>query len=105
MYWMNILLNCWFGLISSTQFLSRKGLTIYSMANAFTAVSYFVLLLILGDKYEKFWFSYAAFMYLPYLVASGMVLLISLYGAIRNGGKGGISIPSVCLACGDVLQA
>ena len=81
LYWSNILLNCWcvarplyvvcnrltrarcgrFGIIASKQILSKIGVMSYAVANAFTAVSYFVLLLNLSVRYDVWWFTYAAF--------------------------------------------
>jgi len=61
LYWSNILLNCWFGIIASKQILSKRGVLSYAISNAFTAVSYFVLLLTLSVRVDVWWFTYAAF--------------------------------------------
>merc|ERR1719155_242931 len=79
LYWTNILLNCWFGIIASKQILSQLGVRFYAAANAFSAISYFVMLLALGARQAQgWWFTYAAFWYLPYVVAAGVVFGMSL---------------------------
>lgn len=50
-----------FGIIASKQILSKRGVMSYAVANAFTAISYFVLLLDLSVRYDVWWFTYAAF--------------------------------------------
>ncbi len=99
---MNILLNCWFGIITSKQILSKTGVLSYAIANAFTAISYFVVLLDLSSKHDVWWFAYAAYFYLPYMVASAIVLFASM---TSQGGKNAIAIPSVSgrfWGCGEL---
>lgn len=84
----------------------------YAVANAFTAISYFVLLLNLSMRYDVWWFTYAAFWcvfknpaassvcggdagvmprYLPYMAASGVVFFAS--ASAENSLKA-IALPS-----------
>jgi len=82
----------WTGIITSKQILSKTGVLSYAIANAFTAISYFVVLLDLSSKHDVWWFAYAAYFYLPYMVASAIVLFASM---TSQGGKNAIAIPSV----------
>ena len=79
----------------------------YAVANAFTAISYFVLLLNLSVRHDVWWFTYAAFWYscqtsywyhtyvlcryLPYMAASGVVFFAS--ASAENNLKA-IALPS-----------